>query len=56
MTDGALITATGIAPIHFAHAIFERLDLYEPEVLDAWFALYADRNPAGFYTLMEQQQ
>jgi putative intracellular protease/amidase len=56
VTDGALITATGIAPVHFARAIFERLDLYEPEVLDAWFALYSDRDPSGFFRLMEQQQ
>lgn len=56
VADRGLITASGVAPVHFARAIFERLDIYEPEVLDAWFALYADRNPAGFYALMEQQQ
>ncbi|MEE2059972.1 DJ-1/PfpI family protein [Rhodococcus artemisiae] len=56
VADRGLITASGVAPVHFARAIFERLDLYEPEVLDAWFALYADRNPVGFYTLMEQHQ
>jgi putative intracellular protease/amidase len=54
VTDGDLITATGIAPVHFAREIFQRLDLYEPDVLDAWFALYGLRDPAGFYALAER--
>jgi putative intracellular protease/amidase len=35
VTDGDLVTASGIAPVAFAREIFARLDLYEPEVLDA---------------------
>jgi putative intracellular protease/amidase len=50
--DGDLITASGIAPVHFARAVFERLDVYEPRVLESWFKLYADRDPAGFFELM----
>lgn len=38
---GDLITASGTAPVHFARRIFERLDVYAPPVLDAWFALHA---------------
>lgn len=52
VTDGDLITASGVAPVHFARAIFERLDVYEPGVLASWFKLYADRDPAGFFELM----
>jgi putative intracellular protease/amidase len=52
VTDGDLITATGVAPAHFAQAIFERLGIYAPEVAASWFKLYGDRDPAGFYELM----
>lgn len=52
VTDGDLITATGVAPAHFARAIFERLGIYTPEVAASWFKLYADRDPAGFFELM----
>lgn len=51
VTDGDLITASGIAPIDFARHIFARLDLFEPAVLDAWYRLYADRDPSGFFAL-----
>lgn len=53
VTDGALVTASGTAPAHFARDILDLLDVYEPHVLDAWFKLYAHRDPAGFYELME---
>ena len=52
VTDGDLITASGVAPAHFARAIFERLGIYAPEVAASWFRLYGDRDPAGFYELM----
>lgn len=51
--DGDLITASGICPVEFAAAIFERLELYEPEVRESWFKLYGNHDPAGFYELME---
>jgi len=50
--DGDLVTATGVAPVHFARAVFERLGAHDPELIDSWFKLYADRDPAGFYELM----
>jgi len=49
--DGQLITASGTAPVDFARRIFEALELYEPPVLDAWYALYGRGDPAGFYAL-----
>ncbi len=50
--DGSLITASGVAPVHFARAIFDALDLYEAKVTASWFKLYGDRDPAGFFDLM----
>lgn len=56
VTAGDLITATGIAPVEFAREIFARLDLYEPQTLAAWVALYGDRDPAGFYALTADER
>jgi putative intracellular protease/amidase len=53
--DGDLITASGIAPIDFARAIFERLELYAPETLEAWYALYRHGDPSGFHALAPAQ-
>lgn len=52
VVDGDLITATGVAPVHFAKAIFEKLGTYEPSVAASWFKMYGDRDPAGFFELM----
>ena len=49
--DGDLITASGVAPIDFARAVFERLELYAPPVLDAWYALYRHGDASAFYAL-----
>ncbi|HLM67165.1 MAG TPA: DJ-1/PfpI family protein [Longimicrobium sp.] len=48
---GDLVTASAMAPVDFARAIFERLELYAPEVTEAWYALYRHGDPAGFYAL-----
>ncbi|AYF77204.1 glutamine amidotransferase [Nocardia yunnanensis] len=56
VTDGDLITATGTRPADFARAVFERLGLYEPHVLAAWYQLYGDNDGAGFYTLAQYEQ
>lgn len=52
VTDGDLITASGTAPVDFARAIFERLGVYAPEVLDAWVALYKNGDASAFYALL----
>lgn len=52
VTDGDLITASGTAPVDFARAIFARLGVYRPNVLDSWYKLYGRQDPAGFYELM----
>ncbi len=50
---GDLITAPAMAPLEFARAIFERLDLYPPEVVAAWFGLFSTRKPEYFFALMQ---
>src|SRR5688500_8181362 len=50
--DRGLITANATAPVEFAAAIFARLEVFEPNVLESWLKLYRDRDPAGFFELM----
>lgn len=38
--DGGLITAPATAPVDFSAAIFRRLELFPPEIIDAWYGLY----------------
>ena len=52
VTDQDLVTASAVAPVHFAREIFARLGLYEPGVAASWFKLYGDHDPAGYYELM----
>jgi len=48
VTDRDLITASGIFPIDFARAIFERLDAYRADIIDAWFRLYKHGDTKAF--------
>jgi putative intracellular protease/amidase len=52
VTDGALITASGFAPLEFAHAVFRRTGVMRPAVLEAWYRLYATREPRWYHALM----
>lgn len=52
--DQGLITAGGMAPIEFARAIFETLDIYNAETLDAWYQLYKTGKSA-WYARMAQR-
>ncbi len=40
VTDGNVITASGMNALDFAYHIFRRLDLYEEKVLEAWYGLF----------------
>ena len=48
VTDGDLITAGPTDPEAFAREILARLRAYEPEVLDAWFRLYAHSDASAY--------
>ncbi|HEU4883376.1 MAG TPA: DJ-1/PfpI family protein, partial [Longimicrobium sp.] len=56
VTGGNVITAPGTAPLEFAREIFRKLDLYEPRVLDAWYALYKTGDASPFYALESDAQ
>ena len=53
VTDGNLITASGVAPVEFAQHIFQRLNLYSPAVFDAWYGLFKTGQPEYFGALMQ---
>ena len=53
VTDGNLITASGLAPVEFAYHIFKKLDVMSPATLEAWHGLFTTRKPEFFYALME---
>ena len=40
VSDGGLITAPAIAPVDFARAFFEALEVFPQPVIDAWYGLY----------------
>jgi putative intracellular protease/amidase len=50
--DNNVITASAMSPLEFARAIFVALDLYEPEVLSAWYNLFSTGKPEYFGQLM----
>jgi putative intracellular protease/amidase len=51
--DEGVITASGTAPIEFAREIFRTLDLYTPEALDAWYAMFKFGNTTRFDQLLQ---
>lgn len=53
VTDRGVVTASGIAPVEFARDILALLDVYEPRVLAAWYKLYGQHDPAGYYEFQE---
>lgn len=53
VTDGKLTTASGIAPLEFAHQVLKNLDVFTPRTLESWYKLYLTREARYFYSLME---
>ncbi|MFE6282533.1 type 1 glutamine amidotransferase family protein [Streptomyces sp. NPDC057877] len=51
VTDGELITAGPTEPVAFAREVFRLLGVYEGEVLDAWYRLFHDSDPAAYEVL-----
>ncbi|KWX73538.1 type 1 glutamine amidotransferase family protein [Paenibacillus jilunlii] len=52
VTDGKLITASGIAPLEFTVHVLKALDVMTPEKLKAWYSLYKTQESKYFYELM----
>lgn len=53
VTDGNLITASGLAPVEFAYQVLKRLDVMSPATLAAWHGLFTTRQSGYFFQLME---
>lgn len=51
VTDGDLITGSGVRPVEFAREVMAKLEAYEPKVLDAWYRLYSEGDPAAYVEL-----
>lgn len=56
VTDGKLITASGVAPLEFAVHVLKALDVWSPTTLDAWYHLNKTHEPQYFYELMSSIQ
>jgi transcriptional regulator GlxA family with amidase domain len=52
--DGDVITAPATAPVDFGAAVFRRLELFPPEVIDAWYGLYTTGERRYFDALVGQ--
>lgn len=56
VTDGKLITASGVAPLEFSVHVLKELDVFSPRTLDAWYRLNKTHEPTYFYELMNSIQ
>lgn len=56
VTDGNLITASGIAPLEFSQHVLKALNVFSAETLGAWYHLYKTQKPGYFYELMDSLQ
>ncbi len=56
VTDGKLITASGIAPLEFSVHVLKALDVFSTKTLDAWYNLYRTHESESFYELMNSIQ
>lgn len=55
VADGNLVTAPGTAPLEFAKAVFERLELFPQPIVDAWYGLYSTGEKKYFEQLQGAQ-
>jgi hypothetical protein len=52
VTDGSLITASGISPLEFTLHILKILEVFSPQTLDSWYNLYKTQEAKYFFELM----
>jgi len=50
--DGDLITASGVAPLDFAYTTLDKLEVFLPATLEAWYKLYQTHEATYFFALM----
>ena len=56
VTDGKLITASGVAPLEFTMHVLKALDVFSQKTLDAWYKLYVTHEAEYFYALINSIQ
>ncbi|WP_314585670.1 type 1 glutamine amidotransferase family protein [Paenibacillus terrigena] len=56
VTDGKLITASGIAPLEFSVHVLKALGVFSSKTLDAWYSLHKTHESKYFYELMNSIQ
>ena len=56
VTNGKLITASGIAPLEFTVQVLKALDVFSTKTLDTWYNLYRTHESEYFYELMNSIQ
>lgn len=56
VTDGTLITASGVAPLEFTVHLLNALDVWSPATADAWYRLNTTHEGKYFYELMSSIQ
>jgi putative intracellular protease/amidase len=52
VSDQNVITASAMKSLEFAREIFERLDVYEDKVLEAWYGLFKTGDPKYYAALV----
>jgi putative intracellular protease/amidase len=50
--DRSLITASGIAPVEFAHLVLRSLGFISRDALEGWLGLYRSHEPKYYFQLM----
>lgn len=56
VTDGKLITASGIAPLEFSVHVLKSLGVFSSKTLEAWYSLNKTHESKYFYELMNSIQ
>jgi putative intracellular protease/amidase len=56
VTDGKLITASGIAPLEFSVHVLKALGVFSSKTLEAWYSLNKTHESKYFYELMSSIQ
>lgn len=52
VSDGLLVTASGLAPLEFAREALQLLNVFSPDTLEAWYKLHQTKEAVYFTNLM----
>lgn len=53
VTDGNLITASGLTPLEFSYEVLKRINVMKAETVEAWYQLYKTNESTYYHALME---